>query len=166
MKNLMILSALLILSSFIWAQSEEHMEKGDQLFERGKYEEAIVEYSKSIELDQKNLNAYLQRAMCYNITEQYQKAVDDYDEVLQNEPDMIRARNSRGSSYMKLKQYGKAEADFNAVLERNPEDTEALNNRGWCKKRLGDKEGACKDWKLSKKKGNSEAKIILKNNGC
>lgn len=41
-----------------------------------------------------------------------------------------------------------------------------MNNRGWAKKFLGDKDGACKDWQTSKKMGNEEAKIILKNNQC
>jgi Flp pilus assembly protein TadD len=67
---------------------------------------------------------------------------------------------------MKLKKYGEAKADFDDVIAADPENSEAYNNRGWCKKRLGNKEGACEDWKTSKKLGNSEAKIILKNNGC
>ena len=67
---------------------------------------------------------------------------------------------------MKLKQYEKAMEDFNAILAADPENQEAYNNRGWCKKYLGDPAGACEDWKQSKKLGNSEAKIILKNNGC
>jgi hypothetical protein len=41
-----------------------------------------------------------------------------------------------------------------------------MNNRGWSKKFKGDKDGACKDWNASKKMGNDEAKIILKNNQC
>lgn len=33
-------------------------------------------------------------------------------------------------------------------------------------KMLGDVKGACEDWNKSKKLGNEEAKIILKNNYC
>ena len=56
--------------------------------------------------------------------------------------------------------------DFNMAIEIDPKNSEAYNNRGWSKKGLGDKDGACQDWKTSKKMGNEEAKIILKNNQC
>ena len=56
--------------------------------------------------------------------------------------------------------------DFNVALKLKPDDAEAYNNRGFSKKMLGDKTGACEDWNKSKKLGNEEAKIILKNNYC
>ncbi len=168
MKMIKYTTVLLFLFAFnvVFAQSEEHMKKGDNLLSKGKYEEAIIEYSKSIEYDEENTNAHLQRAMAYNITKQYQKAVDDYNKVLEKDPDLNNVKNSRGSSYMKLKQFDKAIHDFNDILNSDPKNQEAYNNRGWCKKHTGDKAGACEDWKKSKKLGNSEAKIILKNNGC
>jgi tetratricopeptide (TPR) repeat protein len=61
------ISAFILLFSGLFAQSEEHQEKGDKLFEKGDYETAIIEYSKSIEYDEKNVNSFLQRAMCYNM---------------------------------------------------------------------------------------------------
>jgi len=168
MKKMRYSTILIFLFAFnmVFAQGEEHMKKGDNLFSKGKYEEAIIEYSKSIEYDEDNLNAHLQRAMAYNITKQYQKAIDDYNKVLDKNPGLANVKNSRGSSYMKLKIYDKAIKDFNDILNADSKNQEAYNNRGWCKKHLGDDSGACEDWKKSKKLGNSEAKIILKNSGC
>jgi len=166
MKTIATVSIFLLVFNVVFAQSEEHMKKGDNLFSKGKYEEAILEYSKSIEYDSENLNAYLQRAMAYNLTEKYESAIDDYNRVLEKNPGLNNVKNSRGSSYMKLEKYDKAILDFDAILIMDPKNQEAYNNRGWCKKHLGDKTGACEDWKKSKKLGNSEAKIILKNNGC
>ena len=45
-------------------------------------------------------------------------------------------------------------------------EPEAYNNRGFTKKLSGDLQGACADWNISKKLGNDEAKVILKNNHC
>jgi tetratricopeptide (TPR) repeat protein len=145
---------------------EDNFRKGDDLFAKGKYAESIESYTKAIEVDPENINAYIQRGMAYSITKDYQKAVADYSLVLQRNPDMINVKNSRGSAFLKLKMYDEAFADFNDIINADPGNQEAYNNRGWCKKYLGDQEGACEDWKQSKKLGNAEAKIILKNNGC
>ena len=51
-------------------------------------------------------------------------------------------------------------------IELDPRDQEAYNNRGFALKKLGRKDEACKDWNKSKKLGNKEAKVILKNNYC
>ena len=56
--------------------------------------------------------------------------------------------------------------DFNRVLSISAKDTEALNNRGWTYQGMGKHDLACADWKKSKKYGNPEAKLILKNTNC
>ena len=56
--------------------------------------------------------------------------------------------------------------DFNEALRIEPKNQEAFNNRGWAKSGLGRAAVACEDWNMSKKLGNEEAKIILKNNQC
>ncbi|MCC6690317.1 MAG: tetratricopeptide repeat protein, partial [Bacteroidia bacterium] len=81
-------------------------------------------------------------------------------------PDHEYAYVSRGSAKNKLKNFKEALLDFDRALQLKPDDCEAYNNRGWAKKGLGDEDGACKDWHYSKKKGNDEAKIIIKNNHC
>ncbi|MEQ8323434.1 MAG: tetratricopeptide repeat protein [Vicingaceae bacterium] len=150
----------------IYSQADELLKKGDMAFSRGDYLESIEHYSKAIETDPTNLNAHIQRGLALSITKEYAKSVTDFTAVLDERPELTSVRNSRGSAYLKLKDYDKAIADFNDVLSNDPENQEAYNNRGWCKKYKGDDEGACKDWKTSKKLGNGEAKIILKNNGC
>jgi tetratricopeptide (TPR) repeat protein len=73
---------------------------------------------------------------------------------------------SRGSAYNKLDQHGAAIADLDIAIELDPANSEAFNNRGWSKKALDDPDGACADWMESKRLGNPEARIILKNNHC
>lgn len=165
LKHLLLLSSILI-SLLVHAQCEEAMDDGKKFMNKGAYDEAIGEFSKCIDSDPSNLNAFLQRATAYNITKQFEKAVSDYDKVLEQRPGMTNVMLSRGTSLMKLKKYEKALNDFNQVIAADEKNEEAFNNRGWCKKYLGDQEGACADWKKSKKLGNSESKIILKNEGC
>ena len=162
-----LISAVFILSAAgLFSQVDDLMKAGDKAFSKGDYTACVESYSMAIESEPVNVNAHIQRGLAYSILKEYEKAVDDFNTALSLDNGLVHVRNSRGSAYLKLKQYDKAMEDFNAVLSADPENQEAYNNRGWCKKHKGDDKGACDDWKQSKKLGNSEAKIILKNNGC
>ncbi len=166
MKKLFVFISI-IMSLYTFAQTaEDAIKQGDILSNKENYSEAIAKYSEAIDLDKEMSNAYLQRAYAYLRLKDYNNAIKDYTEVIKLNPKNSFAYLSRGSAYNKIKQFNKALTDFDKVLEINPEDQEGYNNRGWAKKGLGDKKGACKDWKKSKKLGNREAKIIYKNNGC
>jgi Flp pilus assembly protein TadD len=90
----------------------------------------------------------------------------DYSVTIDAQPEVIFSYQSRGSAHLKLGHSDEALADFNKVLELDPKNQEAYNNRGFVKKSMGDMDGACKDWYKSKKMGNDEAIIIIKNNRC
>ena len=126
----------------------------------------IDEYNKAIEIDAGYVNAYLQRGFCRNILKDFTGAIEDFSKVISMEPNHRWAYVSRGSARNKTGEYQAAIDDFNKALELDPTDQEAYNNRGFSKKLMGDKKGACEDWNTSKKLGNEEAKIILKNNNC
>lgn len=145
---------------------QAHVDNGQQLIQNGKYEEALEQFNMAIILDPASKTAFIQRAFTYSVLKDYESAISDYSHVLQLNPALISAYLSRGSAYNKLERFEEALQDFNKVIELDPNNSEAYNNRGWSKKGMGDKDGACADWKTSKKMGNQEAKIILKNNQC
>jgi len=166
MKKLLVFISIVI-SIYSYAQNaEDALKQGDTLSNEEKYNEAITKYTEAITIDKEMSNAYLQRAYAYLRLKDYNNAINDYSEVIKLNPENSFAYLSRGSAYNKTKKFDKALIDFDKVLEINPEDQEGYNNRGWAKKGLGNKKGACKDWKKSKKLGNREAKIIYRNNGC
>jgi tetratricopeptide (TPR) repeat protein len=146
--------------------AEDYFKEGEAKSKQRDYVAAVEQFTKALKSDPKFWNAYVKRAFCYGLTEQYDKAIEDYNVVITAEPEKIYAYQSRGSAHYKLGHYAEALADFNKVLELDPKNQEAYNNRGFVKKSVGDKEGACKDWYISKKMGNEEAKIIIKNNNC
>jgi tetratricopeptide (TPR) repeat protein len=146
--------------------AEDFFKEGEAKSRQRNFSEAIEQYSKAIKKDSMMWNAFLKRAFCYGLTEQYDLAVGDYTVIIAAELEKIHSYQSRGSAHYKLGHYPEALADFNKVIELDPKNQEAFNNRGFVKKNMGDKEGACKDWYTSKKMGNDEAKIIIKNNSC
>lgn len=146
--------------------AEEYFKEAELLYRNFDYNEAIPFYDKAIELDPANPTYYLQRGFCKNITKDFDGAVSDFSALIDLSPGNGFAYVSRGSALNKMERYEEAMEDFNKALEIDPKDQEAYNNRGFSKKGLGDKDGACKDWKSSRKLGNEEAKLILKNNYC
>lgn len=168
MKHVILIATILFsttISTFSQT-SESYFKKGETKKNEGNYKAAIEEYTNAVKADPQNFNAILQRAYCFNMLSDYESAIKDYTKVIEIKRDQKYAYLSRGSTKNKLKRYKEAITDFDKVLELDPNNQEAYINRGFAKKGLGDADGACEDWKKSKKLGNKEAKIILKNNHC
>jgi tetratricopeptide (TPR) repeat protein len=146
--------------------AKEFYKEGQKDYKFQRYKEAIENYTKAIELDSAFMSAYIQRAFCKGMIQDFAGEIDDYTMALKIDPKHKFSYISRGSAKNKTKDYQSAIEDFNKALELDPTDQEAYNNRGFSKKGLNDMEGACDDWNKSKKMGNEEAKIILKNNRC
>jgi tetratricopeptide (TPR) repeat protein len=167
MKKSVIILVAAFCGSFSFAQNiEVTFNKAENRFAAGKYKEASALYTEVISVDPGNMNAYLRRGFCRSALQQYDEAVKDYSHVIEKHPKHPFAYLSRGSAYNKKEEFKTAIIDFDRVLNMEPKNQEAYNNRGWAKNGLGLYKEACKDWKTSRKLGNEEAKIILKNNHC
>jgi tetratricopeptide (TPR) repeat protein len=165
----LIVGLLMLGSSHLVAQDStaaDYFNKGEFYYRNFSHQEAVTYYNRVLELEPNHVNALLQRGFCRNILKDFEGAIADFSEVIRLNPDHKWAYVSRGSARNKTGKYELAIADFNRALELDPSDQEAYNNRGFSKKLMGDKKGACEDWNTSKKLGNQEAKIILKNNYC
>lgn len=147
-------------------QTEALFHEGEQAYNSGGYAKAVELFTQVLERDPEHLNAYLQRGFCHSLLREYDAAVADFTAVIQRKSDHLWAYTSRGSAYSRMGRNDLAMKDFDQVLVLDPKNQEAYNNRGWAKKALGDAEGACDDWRTSKKMGNAEARIILQNNRC
>lgn len=92
---------------------------------------------------------------------------DDYkcDEVLRNNEAMFKLKEwmekarllyESGTQKLNNKEYEEALKDFDESIKINSVDKDVLYNRAVCRLKLGDKEGACEDWKKSKKNSNAK----------
>ena len=173
LRTLLLLSAFLLIRALPAQEMQSSADAAEDLFHQGEraynsggYGQAIQFYTQVLELDPEYLNAYLQRGFCHSLQREYAEAVTDFSSVISRKQDHLWAYTSRGSAYGKLGKQELAIQDFNTVLQLDPRNQEAYNNRGWAKKASGDPKSACADWAASRKMGNAEAKIILKNNQC
>lgn len=163
--NLLIVSLLITFHANA-QDAEAVFNQAENEFAVGNYQEAEQLYTQVLSLDSENMNAYLRRGFSRSVLKDYQLAVEDYSVVIDKHPEHPFAYLSRGSAFNKLEDWDAALADFNRVLSLDPKNQEAYNNRGWAKHGKGLYKEACQDWKTSRKLGNEEAKIILKNNSC
>ena len=139
---------------------------GERAYRAGDRAEAIAYFDQVIAKDPEHINAYLQRGFCHSLLKHYSLAVKDFSAVIERKAEHTWAYTSRGSAYSKMDLHELAIADFSKAIELDPTNQEAYNNRGWSHKAQGDPDAACADWRASKRMGNDEARIILKNNAC
>ncbi len=97
---------------------EEYFSMGDYEFEKGNCNEAIVNYSKSIFLNQSLAEVYNNRAYTYMRLRNYPKALSDLNKALELRPDYTHALMNRAdiyNYYYKIDRQ-KALADYNKII--------------------------------------------------
>ena len=92
--------------------ASSYYNKGADYSNGGKYQLAVDEYTKAIQLDPDYLFAYNNRGNAYIELGEYQTAIEDYDKAIQLDPDYARAYNNRGIAYRRLSQDAEADADL------------------------------------------------------
>jgi hypothetical protein len=106
-----------------------HLNQGVSLYESGKYEEAVAEYTKAIELDPKLAAAYYNRGLAYFKMKQYDSALADFNKTLELNPKSSTAWVGRGISLEGLGKYKEALEAYNKALELDPNDQTAKKNK-------------------------------------
>ncbi len=112
----------------------------------GKYEKAILDFTKFIELKPDDERAYITRGSFYAKLEKYEKAILDYTKAINLKPDYETAYYNRGVVYDKLGKYEKAIFDYTKAINLKPDFTFAYYNRGVVYKKLGKYQEAIKDY--------------------
>ena len=106
--------------------SDQHFEAGQNYLKKGSDDTAIKEFSKAIELDPQNADAYDLRASAYVRTGYNKRALSDYNNLIKLCPNDACAYSARGFVYYDLGQDNEASADFKKASELNPEFTIAM----------------------------------------
>ncbi|TFG15862.1 MAG: tetratricopeptide repeat protein [Promethearchaeota archaeon] len=78
------------------ASTKELIEKGDIFFDDGKFQKALENYKKALDIEPKNVDALICCGLCYRNMEEYDKAIEYYDNALEIEPDNKTALNNKG----------------------------------------------------------------------
>jgi tetratricopeptide (TPR) repeat protein len=107
-----------------------HIHRGYLYNTQGRYDKAMDDFTKTIQINPGYAEAYNNRGIIYGSQGEYDKAINDYTKAIELKPAIAEAYNNRGLAYGYLGMYEKAIADYLKVIEINPDIAEAHNNLG------------------------------------
>ncbi len=136
-----ILLALIGFSDGCYVPQVYH-DRGVELQRQGRWEAAIEQYSRAVELDTKYAEAYMNRGGLWSEVGEYEKAVEDYTRVIEIDPSRADAFLQRGLAYIDMGEYDLARASLDRALELDPYSARACNGLAELCERTGDLAGS------------------------
>jgi len=113
MRWMLLVAAVVVLSG--WGKSD--LQAGKDYFQAGEYEKAVDSFTKAIQSNPKDQEAYFFRGATLSAVEQFDQAVRDYTKALEINPKYADAYWSRGYCYANARKYAEAIADYTKSLE-------------------------------------------------
>ena len=156
MKNtLFILSLLMCITSF--AQNKKSfLRDGNELYTDSSYNDAEIQYRKSLEKDQDYFNASFNLADAVYKQERYKESSALFDALIDNAPtknDLAKVYHNLGNSLTQEQKLEEAIEAYKNALRINPNDAETRHNLALSKKQKQEQEQ-----KEEKKEENKEEK--------
>ena len=147
-------------------------EKGDELarayYFRGKaiggqkrYDEAITDFNKSIELKDDDPGVYQMRGVVYMRMKKYEKSMTDYNKVIEMDANYEDIYIHRGLLYRKLEKYDESVKDLKKACELDPENAEAVKELGLTYLLDYQDENACNMLSKAKKMGARKVQDLI-----
>lgn len=102
---------------------------GKICYKQKKYDCAIQNYSKAIDLTPNDSKIYNSRGLAYHFNKNYQNAITDFDRAIELRPSNYRAYTNRGNANRRLGRYEQAITDISKSISINPRNMKAYHNR-------------------------------------
>lgn len=129
-KYLAVLVLMVLCFNRIQAQNAtSYYSQGVALYGQQKYDDAIDQFSKSINLNSVFANTYIYRGLCYYNKNRFQQAITDYSKAISLDPVNNLAYFDRGLAYYSIQSYDEAIADFTKLVNMNPSYNGVYNSR-------------------------------------
>jgi tetratricopeptide (TPR) repeat protein/S1-C subfamily serine protease len=107
-----------------------YLNRGILYHNQQKYNLALADYTKAIELNPNYAKAYNNRGTLYDDQQKYELALADYNQAIELNRNNAQAYYNRGNLYYELQKYDLALSDYNKAIDINPNFANAYNNRG------------------------------------
>jgi len=112
--------------------AQDEKKKGNDLFQKGDYPEAIKHYSEAIARNPDDAKIYSNRAACYQKLAAPHLALKDCEECIRLEPEFVKGYIRKGYALLAMKESKKARAAFESALELDENSSEALDGIRKC----------------------------------
>ncbi|WP_162918258.1 tetratricopeptide repeat protein [Taklimakanibacter deserti] len=123
-----------------------YLNRGLEYFDKGHYDQAINDYSASIDLAPMNADVYNNRGNAYQAKRDYGRAISDFDMALHLNPRHALAYNNRGIAYANRGEFDRAILSYDGAIAIDPAYAGAYNNRGYAYARKGAYDRAVDDF--------------------
>ncbi|MFH0998700.1 MAG: tetratricopeptide repeat protein [Pseudomonadota bacterium] len=133
------------------ARAEQFFNEGKELMKQSNYPEAVISFSKAIELKPEYFQAFFHRGISYHKQKLYELAIQDYTTTIAQKSDYAFPYNNRGNIYLDQKLYDLAILDYSKAIVLKSDYAFPYNNRGLAKKEKGDYTGAVQDFEYALK---------------
>jgi len=145
MRNLFILLFTSII--LISCESDDYFNIGVFHAKQKNYETAVAYFSKAIEKNPGDAEAYYLRAYCQqSIGGKEKQVISDYTKSLEYNPNDHEAYMNRGIEKTAIGQISEAIEDYEKSIAINPNEPVAYANLGNAYELKSDKEKACEHW--------------------
>lgn len=112
-KYLSFLVLVLFNSDFAYSQtSEEYLQLAYSYHQKKEYYQAIKNYTKAIELNNQNYQAFFNRALCYSRVDNYNKSIYDFKRVLEIDSTIYETYLALAYTYAEKKDHLKSAESF------------------------------------------------------
>lgn len=132
---------MLLLLAFTSCSNEER-KKGDDLFQEGKYEEAVKAYSETLSLDPSNVQVLYGRARAKEEMGNYEGAIQDYSTALKHDDRNVKVLIGLGDVYYNQKDFANALFYYEQATNFEKNNAYALFKEGRAHHKLGNVEEA------------------------
>ena len=109
--------------------ANQYLERASKHLEQGRYDDAIRNLDRAIDLDPSNVSALVARGIHFNLRSQYGEAIEDLNGAITQHPSDASLYVKRGGAWLGLREFGSAIEDLNMAVSLNP-DAEAFMARG------------------------------------
>lgn len=130
--------------------ASSHLERGIQLAQVGRLEDAIAETEKAVQLDPKLVKAHINLIILYGRIGNLQKAEEHYRAAVDLNPSQFAdAYYDYGVALMNAAKFDEAEQNFRKAIEINPAYAAAHNDLGYLLERQGKLSEAVIQYKMA-----------------
>lgn len=98
-----------------WQEAEQRIERAHDLYERGKWEEALVELQRAIEINPHMGAWHFNLGLTLDMMERHEEALTAYRHALEMDPHDIESLNAAGANCNRLARYHEAISFFERV---------------------------------------------------
>lgn len=129
--DILIMLFLIVGNGYTQTLEEEAVNKGMAYTNKGMYDEAIAEFTKTLEINPKNVIAYYNRGLAYQKKGKLDKAIYDYNKAIEINPKDAEIYYNRGITYYYKKEFDQAISDWSKAIEINPDSAVIYQKRAF-----------------------------------